>query len=169
MNEKTERSVRYFDSMFLGMRSDSPSHHDMEDISKEPSDLGGGPRWIGYNDIDPKKTEKLTEHQRFLLPQHTLGFMLDTKEWSLSMLVPLGSSSLSFFLGILDIDCIDDLPETTGFMANLLLPAQGNHRTIIQAVLNKHSSSPADFVDRKGQSRVVLLHGESTPQYKYRH
>ena len=66
----------------------------MGDISEEPSDLGGEPRWMGYNDIDPKKTEKLTEHQRFLLPQHTLGFMLDIKEWSLYMLIPVYISSL---------------------------------------------------------------------------
>ena len=95
MNEKAERSFRYYEPLLLGLRPDPPLHHDMEDISKEPSDLGGEPRWIGYNDIDPKKTEKLTEHQLFLLPQHTLGFMLDIKEWSLSMLVSVYSASLT--------------------------------------------------------------------------
>ena len=54
-------------------------------------------------------------------------------------------------------------------MENLLFPEQGNHKDLIHAVLNEHSSSPADFVDRKGQSRVILLHGESSPQHSYRH
>ena len=53
-------------------------------------------------------------------------------------------------------------------MANLLLPSEENHEEIIHAVLNEHSSSPADFVDRKGQSRVVLLHGESGLLYQYK-
>lgn len=56
----------------------------MEEIAAEPPDFGGGPRWKEYNDINPHEVEKLTPHQLFLLPQHTLGFMLHTKQWSMS-------------------------------------------------------------------------------------
>ena len=47
-------------------------------------------------------------------------------------------------------------------MENLLLPTQENHEQVLLAMLNEQISSQADFVPRKGQSRVILLHGESS-------
>ena len=85
MNKKAEKSSQLCD---LESRSVSSIHHSdfKKDISEAPLDHGGEPRWTEYNDIDPKENESLSDHQLFLLPQHTLGFKLDTKEWSLSLL-----------------------------------------------------------------------------------
>ncbi|KAL6716593.1 hypothetical protein ACLMJK_006160 [Lecanora helva] len=139
LNERADMSFR---DMLLFNPSLS-AQDALQEFTNEPSDHGGGTRWKEYNDIDPTTTEQLSEHQKFLLPRHTLGFLLNTKEWK-----------------ILEVDCIRDVPDYTGFMNNLLFPAKGDHKKTISAFLSEYSSTPADFVDQKGQSRVILLHGK---------
>ncbi len=86
MNEAKGRFHRDLDFLFGGFRrtKSSTRHHEIDDIFTKPSDRGGAPKWNQYNDIDPKTTEYLTDHQYFLLPQHILGFALGTKKWSRS-------------------------------------------------------------------------------------
>jgi len=52
---------------------------------REPPDQGGGSRWVGYDDFDLQNLleNTLTDHKKFLLPQHAPGFALGTKEWSI--------------------------------------------------------------------------------------
>lgn len=85
METKAERSIRRHDYDFFGWVTDPLRRRDIEELSVEPLDHRGEPRWKGYNDIDVEKITELTEHQLFLLPQHTLGFALDTKQWSTSI------------------------------------------------------------------------------------
>ena len=88
MDSKAERALRRHDHDFLDWVTDPGRRHDIAELSIEPLDQRGEPRWNIYNDIDVANGAKLTEHQMFLLPQYTLGFALDTKEWSTSVYSP---------------------------------------------------------------------------------
>jgi len=45
-------------------------------------------------------------------------------------------------------------------MASLLLPVNERHAQIMRAVLAEPTQNQTDFIDGKGEARVILLHGK---------
>lgn len=133
-------------------RDNDDSEDEDTDWLKEPGDFGGGVRWSGYNNIDPKRISTLTKHQWFLLPSVIEGFMIKEKAWMM-----------------FDIEAIREVEwpcQAAEAMNHLVMPPEREDMEMLKA-LSRHKDSKrsesvwhADFIQGKGEGQIFLLHGK---------
>ncbi|XDG05324.1 hypothetical protein ABKA04_004939 [Annulohypoxylon sp. FPYF3050] len=101
-----------------------------------------------YDDIDPKRSEPLTEHQSLICMSHMFGFVLKDRMYDL-----------------IDIGGLSNPRIAKDAIGQLVMRPQSNKDTIkaiVQTYTNTGSQAElfsADFIHGKGEGQIFLLHG----------
>ncbi|KAI1378365.1 hypothetical protein F4677DRAFT_466113 [Hypoxylon crocopeplum] len=101
-----------------------------------------------YDNIDPKNTPGLSEHQYLLCMSHMFGFILKDRMYDL-----------------IDVDRLTNPRIAKDAIDQLVLRPEANKKTIkaiVQTYTDSSSQSElfsADFIHGKGEGQVFLLHG----------
>ncbi|KAG9228393.1 P-loop containing nucleoside triphosphate hydrolase protein [Amylocarpus encephaloides] len=106
-----------------------------------------------YHGIIPEIDEPLTPHQYFLLPFKVWAFIFKTRTWE-QMKVE------SFREPIYQQSMIDNLVMDASRIKTLKALAGSYIRQDIHGEKLKHNPWNADFVQGKGQGKIILLHGK---------
>ena len=119
-------------------------------------------KFSDYQQIDPAKTEELTEHQYLLLPSHMYAFILKDRSYGRLDRCHLRSErELTTIADLLDVANLD-VPSVAVAAIDRLVIQPGN-KEIIKAVAKTYTENSkrfsADFIYGKGEGQIILLHG----------
>jgi len=124
------------------------------------------PTFRDYNNIDPETVTELSNHQYMLFASHIFGFILKDRMHSTSNTISnsQGGSKLTR-VDLLDITGLNKPKLVTNAIDSLVLRPERNKDTI-KAIVQTYSDSTnqaelfsADFIQRKGEGQIFLLHG----------
>jgi len=119
-----------------------------------------------YDNIDPKETKELSEHQYMLCTSHMFGFILKDRTYGkfAQHLVHAKQSVLTCALDLLDVSGLVDAKIVENAIDRLVMRPEENKDTI-KAIVKTYTDSSqaehfsADFIHGKGEGQIFLLHG----------